>query len=339
VSYTLAWLEAHNAPESELRTRLQDALVRATDAEAVIQETLDNVLHDYAYGGDLVESAQGAIAAIEQAQEEKDDVAALLEEERGKVAELTEKLEGERDRWKEELGKELADERKALETSLEMLQARVRELEAAPKTETPVVDRTVALRAAPAHVGKVIHVNFRNGGNQSAVELYNEASTIDEDPARQDEAARLYLCALAIDPTYASARCNLGNIYFRKRLLKDAIREYDQAIKDDRRCAEAFYNRGYIELEIGESRKAVGFFLQAIEIDARFADAYFNCAMALEQSSDPHTATWHWKKYLELEPKGTYSDIARSHLLRCTPPAAPKRPRARARKTDTKGAI
>jgi len=36
--------------------------------------------------------------------------------------------------------------------------------------------------------------------------------------------------------------------------------------------------------------------------------------MAYEQIGDRMRARPHWKRYLELEPSGTWADIARQHL-------------------------
>jgi tetratricopeptide (TPR) repeat protein len=203
----------------------------------------------------------------------------------------------------------------------------VRELEAV-RVEKPVVDRTVTGRAAPAHIGKVIHVDFRAGGAQTAYDLYKEASKLDENVETRDAAESLYLRALALEPKMAIARCNLGNIYFRRGRLDLAAVEYDQAIKDDPNCPEAHYNRGYLHLDRGNPRAATSYFLTAIKLDPAFADAYFNCGMALEELGDKHTAQWHWKKYLECEPNGQWSNLARSHLLPETPQKRTRKPRA-----------
>lgn len=321
MSYTLAWIEAHAVPAEDLRERLLDTLVRAEEAEDSVTEAFD-VLNDYGYS--LVEAAQGCVKSAEDAEDAKNDAEEKLEGVLEKNAELTEKLEQERDRWKEELGAELATERAALEKQLGALQARVRELE----TATAPVLAPVAIRSAPAHVAKIIHVNFRPGGGQSALDLYREASKLDDDPATQAEAERLYRCALELDPHLAIARCNLGNIFYRRGNLDAASREYDRAIADDPTCPEAHYNRGYVHMERGNHGASTSYFLTAIKLDPSFADAYVNCGMALEQIGDPHTAQWHWKKYLEIEPHGTHAALARSHLLPETPQRRPRKPRA-----------
>ena len=67
-------------------------------------------------------------------------------------------------------------------------------------------------------------------------------------------------------------------------------------------------------LEKGQAPQAVEFFKGAIKSDPRFADAYFNLAMAYEQAGEPTRAHPCWRKYLEIEPTGTWAEIARKHL-------------------------
>ncbi|HEY8086693.1 MAG TPA: tetratricopeptide repeat protein, partial [Polyangiaceae bacterium] len=64
----------------------------------------------------------------------------------------------------------------------------------------------------------------------------------------------------------------------------------------------------------GDARGATAYFERALEGDPRFADAHFNLAMAWEQVGERGRARPHWRKYLELEPSGTWADVAREHL-------------------------
>ena len=89
---------------------------------------------------------------------------------------------------------------------------------------------------------------------------------------------------------------------------------YLKALAIDDRQPEGHYNLGYVMLERGEAAHAVPYFEMAIGRDPRFADAHFNLAMALEQLRQRARARTHWARYLELEPAGTWADIAREHL-------------------------
>jgi Tfp pilus assembly protein PilF len=101
---------------------------------------------------------------------------------------------------------------------------------------------------------------------------------------------------------------------FRRGDVPGAEELYRKAISIDDRQPEAHYNLGYVMLDRGKPRIAAAHFERAIMRDPRFADAHFNLAMAYEQIAEREKARVHWKKYLELEPRGTWADIARKHL-------------------------
>ncbi|AUX32716.1 MULTISPECIES: tetratricopeptide repeat protein [Sorangium] len=149
---------------------------------------------------------------------------------------------------------------------------------------------------------------------RTAYELYMQASQLDEDPATMDEAEALYRRALEIDPWLAIAYTNLGNICFRRNAEEQAEALYLKALELDAAQPEAQYNLGYVMLERGRAAEAIRYFRGAIESDPRFADAYYNLAMAYEQIGDPTKARPCWRRYLEIEPTGTWAEIARRHL-------------------------
>jgi tetratricopeptide (TPR) repeat protein len=149
---------------------------------------------------------------------------------------------------------------------------------------------------------------------KTAYSLYVRASRLDEDAATMKEAESLYRQALEIDPWLAIAYTNLGNICFRKGDEPDAERLYRRALEIDADQPEAQYNLGYIMLERGSATDAIPRFVAAIKADPKFADAYFNLAMAYEGTGDAAKARPCWKHYLDLEPSGTWAEIARKHL-------------------------
>ena len=147
-----------------------------------------------------------------------------------------------------------------------------------------------------------------------AYELYLRASQLDEDPVTMDEAERLYREAVGLDPWLAIAYTNLGNIRFRRQDADAAEKLYRKALEIDARQPEAQYNLGYVTLERGDPEGSIPLFLGAIQSDPKFADAYFNLAMAYEQVGDSQKARPHWKNYIQLEPTGTWTEIAKRHL-------------------------
>ena len=181
-----------------------------------------------------------------------------------------------------------------------------------PVTGQLVLDFDVSLLRND--VVRVLHPRTPAARARTAYDLYVRASSLDEDPATYAEAEALYREAIDLDPTLAIAHTNLGNILFRRGRQRDAETLYLAAIAIDDRQPEAHYNLGYVMLERGDARRAADHFEKAIVRDSRFADAHFNLAMACEQLGERSRARVHWKRYLDLEPQGTWADIARKHL-------------------------
>ncbi len=182
----------------------------------------------------------------------------------------------------------------------------------APTTGQMLLDFDV--RTLRDDVVRVLRPAVRQHRARLAFEVYKRASELDEDPRTMDEAQKLYRQAIELDPLLAIAYTNLGNILFRKGDEAAAEALYSKALAIDPKQPEAKYNLGYLMLERHELDIAIRYFQGAIEADPRFADAYFNLAMAYEELGDKRNARPLWRTYLELEPTGTWADIARQHL-------------------------
>lgn len=163
-------------------------------------------------------------------------------------------------------------------------------------------------------VVRVLRPSVTGERARTAYDLYIRASSLDEDPATMDEAEELYRRAIELDPALAIAYTNLGNVCFRRGDEEAAEALYRRALEVDAGQPEAQYNLGYVMLERGQARESIDFFRGALKSDPRFADAYFNLAMAYEQVDEPSKARPCWRKYLEIEPTGTWAEIARKHL-------------------------
>lgn len=181
-----------------------------------------------------------------------------------------------------------------------------------PTTGQMVLDFEV--KSLRDEVVRVLRPSAGRARARSAYDLYVRASQLDEDPTTMDEAEALYRRAVEIDPWLAIAYTNLGNICFRRDQEPEAEKLYKKALGIDPAQPEAQYNLGYVMLERGEAAVAIDFFRGALSSDPRFADAYFNLAMAYEQTGQVELAKPCWRKYLEIEPTGTWAEIARKHL-------------------------
>jgi tetratricopeptide (TPR) repeat protein len=168
-----------------------------------------------------------------------------------------------------------------------------------PLTGQMVLDLQV--RQLRQDVVRVLRPSAGRDRARTAYELYLKASQLDEDPGTMDAAEQLY-------------RRAVGNIRFRRHDPEGAELLYRKALEMDPRQPEAQYNLGYLTLERGQAEESIPLFLGALEADPKFSDAYFNLAMAFEQAGYADKAQPYWRSYVELEPHGTWSEIARRHL-------------------------
>lgn len=181
-----------------------------------------------------------------------------------------------------------------------------------PSTGQMVIDFEV--KDLSDDVVRVLRPAVSGDRAKSAYDLYVQASALDEDPSTMDESASLYRRAIELDPSLAIAYTNLGNVCFRRGDDAEAEALYRRALEVDAAQPEAQYNLGYVMLERGQAKESIGYFKGALKSDPQFADAYFNLAMAYEQADEPNKAKPCWRKYLEIEPTGTWAEIARRHL-------------------------
>jgi tetratricopeptide (TPR) repeat protein len=181
-----------------------------------------------------------------------------------------------------------------------------------PLTGQMVLDLQV--RRLREDVVRVLRPSAGRDRARTAYDLYLKASQLDEDPATMDTAEQLYRRAVELDPWLTIAYTNLGNIRFRRHDPEGAELLYRKALEMDPRQPEAQYNLGYLTLERGQAEESIPLFLGALEADPKFSDAYFNLAMAFEQAGYADKAQPYWRSYVELEPHGTWSEIARRHL-------------------------
>ena len=64
----------------------------------------------------------------------------------------------------------------------------------------------------------------------SAAQWFERGCALDADPTTQAEAIEAYRCALAADPRFADAHCNLGSVYYSQDRRECARRSFERAL-------------------------------------------------------------------------------------------------------------
>lgn len=93
-----------------------------------------------------------------------------------------------------------------------------------------------------------------------------------------------------------SAFYNLGNIYLKAKVYKNAIDSYTLSTRMNPRFAPAFYNLGIAYYETGDANKALFYFEKAIRLNPSNKDYYYNAAICLEATGDKKTADEYYAK-------------------------------------------
>ena len=116
-----------------------------------------------------------------------------------------------------------------------------------------------------------------------------------------DEAVASYCKALDIQPDYADAFFNLGNVFKEKGQLDEAVRNYHKNIAINPDNAKVHNNLGIALHDLGKLDEAVVHYHKALSIKPDYGDAHSNLAIVLNSLGRRSEALDHYRKRLEIE--------------------------------------
>jgi tetratricopeptide (TPR) repeat protein len=146
------------------------------------------------------------------------------------------------------------------------------------------------------------------GYPHSARTHYNLGVTLERINGRIQEAIEQYEEALRLNPDYAEAHYNLGNIFFKEGKVSDAIGHYEQALRTNPDYAMAHNNLGIALAQTGKIEEAIAHYEQAVRIKPDYAEAHCNLGIALAQAGKVEDAIPHFEQALRIKP-----DYAKAH--------------------------
>jgi len=150
----------------------------------------------------------------------------------------------------------------------------------------------------------------------SAHELFARGVALEEHPSNHDEAIRVYLQVLELEPGHAAAHINLGTLYYNRQDFVAAETHYRAAVESDPRYALAYFDLGNVLDETGRFGDAVAAYRTAIRLAPTYADAHYNLALAYERLREPRLALRHWTAYVKLDRSGAWAIHARKQIAR-----------------------
>ena len=149
---------------------------------------------------------------------------------------------------------------------------------------------------------------------ETALEWFERGCRLDSRPETFDEAAEAYGRALAADPEFADAHCNLGAIHH-QRDRRDAARAcYEEALRCDSMHVEANLNLAGILEEENRCEAALSHYKVALRADPLRTDAHLATALLYEKLGVHRRAREHWRRYLQCAPAGAWAEIAKKRV-------------------------
>ncbi len=139
---------------------------------------------------------------------------------------------------------------------------------------------------------------------------------------RVDEAITHYQHALQNNPDYSEAHVNLGNALLQKGRMDEAIFHYQHALQIDPDCAPAHVNLGGILLQRGKVDEAIVHFQKALQIKPGFEEAHSSLGNALGQKGRVEEAITQFQQALRLQPNDPEVQNSLAWLLATCPEAS-----------------
>jgi tetratricopeptide (TPR) repeat protein len=124
---------------------------------------------------------------------------------------------------------------------------------------------------------------------------YERAMALEEDDA--EAAIEAYRHVLALDPTDADARANVGRLHHEAGRIEEAEQEFRLALVHDPCHATAAFNLGVTLEDGGRLQPARDAYLRALELDPELAVAHYNLSGIAEQLGDKAAAVRHLSEY------------------------------------------
>lgn len=146
---------------------------------------------------------------------------------------------------------------------------------------------------------KIIKFPERRPNKYKASLLYSQASSIDSDASMIEEAISLYEQAIRIDPFFADAMINLGNMFHAKGNRTQALKMFKRAVDIVPDHVEGNYNIGVVSISMETYTDAITHLTKAVSFDPSFSDAYFNLAIAYERSNKLRKARENYELYVK----------------------------------------
>ncbi|NLD99891.1 MAG: tetratricopeptide repeat protein, partial [Fibrobacter sp.] len=149
--------------------------------------------------------------------------------------------------------------------------------------------------ALPSAISKVIDTAFE----------FNQRGLNALEKKQYDKALEFFDKALSVFPDYSDALNNKGVVYFRKGIISDAQKIWEDLAVKDPTYAIASYNLGLIYQHERQLESAKRLFERALKIDNKLVEAYVRLGMITMQIGSKEKGLEYLKKAYKINPSNT----------------------------------
>jgi protein O-GlcNAc transferase len=153
--------------------------------------------------------------------------------------------------------------------------------------------------------------------NPGFAEAYNNLGNVLKDQGRQKEALSAYRKALKIYQDHPILLNNIGNILLALGDIKQAVQFLTKAIELDHSYVDPLNNLANAYRSLGKLEDAAKTYLRAIEINPNIAEIHFNLAGLLAYLDKTEQSITYYKNTLQLDPGNVAAASTLHHQLRC----------------------
>ena len=143
---------------------------------------------------------------------------------------------------------------------------------------------------------------------------FERGCKLDTDRRTYAEALHAYEQAVALDPGFADAWCNLGTVLYNQERRARARECFERTLELEPYHLEGHLNMAALLEEEGRSEAALAHYERALAADPLSADTHVSLALVYERLARQSEAAEHWRRYLQLDPRGGWAEVARRHL-------------------------
>ncbi len=159
------------------------------------------------------------------------------------------------------------------------------------------------VRAYADYAGRIADYSKAIRLNPQFAVAYNNRGNVYSDKGVFDSAIADYSEAIRLDPLYSTAYNNRCVAYCAQARYDEAVTDADNAIHLNPQYANAYNNRGIAYSHRGELSNAIADYDQALHLYPQYANAYYNRGLAYQTRGDLKRAVADYDEAIRLNPQ------------------------------------